>query len=234
MALAERLDLPVINTVNAKGILPPGHPLHAGENMAWPPLREALRAADVVLAVGTEFGETEMYPGPEPLRFDGALIRIDIDPEQLVRGFPATCRSSSDSGHALRALLAALPRRRAAATEPARAKALREAAATALVAGGAHARAFPGRGPAGAARRDHRRRLRPQPVYAGNQFFQPAQPRSWFNSSTGYGTLGYALPAAIGAKLAAPGPAGGGAGGRRRPPVHAARAGLGHGSGAHR
>ena len=32
----------------------------------------------------------------------------------------------------------------------------------------------------------------------------PAQPRSWFNSSTGYGTLGYALPAAIGAKLAAP------------------------------
>ncbi len=87
MALAERLDLPVINTVNAKGILPPGHPLHAGENMAWPPLREALRAADVVLAVGTEFGETEMYPGPEPLRFDGRLIRIDIDPEQLVRGF---------------------------------------------------------------------------------------------------------------------------------------------------
>ena len=43
-ALAERLDAPVINTVNAKGILPPGHPLHAGENMAWPPLREALRA----------------------------------------------------------------------------------------------------------------------------------------------------------------------------------------------
>ena len=43
-----------------------------------------------------------------------------------------------------------------------------------------------------------------EPVYAGNQFFRPAQPRSWFNSSTGYGTLGYALPAAIGAKLAAP------------------------------
>ena len=102
--------LPVINTVNAKGMLPPGHPLHAGENMAWPPLREALRAADVVLAVGTEFGETEMYPGPRPLRFDGKLIRIDIDPEQLVRGFPCrSSRSSSDSRQALRALLDALP-----------------------------------------------------------------------------------------------------------------------------
>jgi acetolactate synthase-1/2/3 large subunit len=43
-----------------------------------------------------------------------------------------------------------------------------------------------------------------QPVYGGNQFYAPAQPRSWFNSSTGYGTLGYALPAAVGARLAAP------------------------------
>jgi acetolactate synthase-1/2/3 large subunit len=43
-----------------------------------------------------------------------------------------------------------------------------------------------------------------QPVYGGNQFHAPARPRSWFNSSTGYGTLGYALPAAVGAKLAAP------------------------------
>ena len=63
-ALAERLDAPVINTINAKGILPPGHSLHAGENMAWPPLRDALREADVVLAVGTEFGETENLPRP--------------------------------------------------------------------------------------------------------------------------------------------------------------------------
>ena len=43
-----------------------------------------------------------------------------------------------------------------------------------------------------------------EPVYAGNQFYRPERPRSWFNSTTGYGTLGYALPAAIGAKLAAP------------------------------
>ena len=64
VALAERLGLPVINTVNAKGVLPPGHPLHAGENMAWPPVREALRAADVVLAVGTEFGEPRCIPAP--------------------------------------------------------------------------------------------------------------------------------------------------------------------------
>jgi acetolactate synthase-1/2/3 large subunit len=43
-----------------------------------------------------------------------------------------------------------------------------------------------------------------QPVYAGNLGFAAASPGSWFNSATGYGTLGYALPASTGAGLAAP------------------------------
>jgi acetolactate synthase-1/2/3 large subunit len=43
-----------------------------------------------------------------------------------------------------------------------------------------------------------------EPVYALNQCFEAPRTRSYFNSSTGYGTLGYGLPAGIGAKLAAP------------------------------
>jgi acetolactate synthase I/II/III large subunit len=43
-----------------------------------------------------------------------------------------------------------------------------------------------------------------EPVYCANQFYQAARPRSYFNSSTGYGTLGYGMPAAFGAKLGAP------------------------------
>jgi acetolactate synthase-1/2/3 large subunit len=43
-----------------------------------------------------------------------------------------------------------------------------------------------------------------QLVYAGNLAFAAASPGSWFNSATGYGTLGYALPASTGAGLAAP------------------------------
>ena len=43
-----------------------------------------------------------------------------------------------------------------------------------------------------------------QAVYAGNSFFSPAAAGDWFNSATGYGTLGYALPAAIGAQIAEP------------------------------
>ncbi len=43
-----------------------------------------------------------------------------------------------------------------------------------------------------------------QPVYRGFRRHRAPRPLSWFNSATGYGTLGYALPAAIGARLAAP------------------------------
>jgi acetolactate synthase-1/2/3 large subunit len=32
-----------------------------------------------------------------------------------------------------------------------------------------------------------------QPVYGGNLYYEPASPRSYSNSSTGYGTLGFSL-----------------------------------------
>ena len=38
-----------------------------------------------------------------------------------------------------------------------------------------------------------------QAIYAGNLYFAASAPRTWFNASTGYGALGYGLPAAIGA-----------------------------------
>jgi acetolactate synthase I/II/III large subunit len=201
--LVERLDAPFVNTVNAKGLLPPGHPLHAGENMAWPPVRAALREADVVVAVGTEFGETEMYPDPQPLVFDGRLIRIDIDPEQLVRGFAADIPILSDARLALAALNDALGAHRLDGGGAQRAKGIRAAVRKLWwPAVAEHERVL----------EVVRRALsdpiiagdQTQPVYAGNQFFEPSRPRSWFNSSTDYGTLGYGLPAAIGAKLAAP------------------------------
>ncbi|WP_240202222.1 thiamine pyrophosphate-dependent enzyme, partial [Burkholderia sp. LMG 13014] len=38
-------------------------------------------------------------------------------------------------------------------------------------------------------------------VYAGNVGFAAPRPRSWFNASVGFGSLGYGLPAAVGASL---------------------------------
>ena len=205
--LAEGLDAPVINTVNAKGILPPGHPLHAGENIAFPPVHRAIAEADIVLAIGTEFGETEMYPEPKPVEIGGKLIRIDIDPEQVARGPIADLPIVADAGATLAALNAALgfdvSVARTATPGAKRAAAIRTAAARCWwPAVTLHQRiadlvldALPHAILAGDST---------EPVYALNQSYEAPRPRSYFNSSTGYGTLGYGLPAGIGAKLAAP------------------------------
>jgi acetolactate synthase-1/2/3 large subunit len=44
-----------------------------------------------------------------------------------------------------------------------------------------------------------------QLVYAGNMFVEAPRETAWFNSATGFGTLGYAAPASIGAALGHPG-----------------------------
>ncbi len=198
-ALIEALDAPTVLTINARGILAPDHPLLAGQNLGTPPLQQAFRDADVVLAVGTELGETEMYPAPAELATTGKLIRIDIDSEQLTRKPFGDVAVLGDAAQAFTGLLSRLEPR-SDGSGVVRAAALREAVDAAL--------------PADVA--PHRRLMEvlnavlpdalfvgdsTQTVYAANQFFRANRPRSFFNSSTGYGTLGYGLPAAIGAKI---------------------------------
>ncbi len=208
LALAEHLDAPVIHTVNAKGILPPGHPLRAGENMAYPPIQAAIRNADAVLSVGNEFGETEMWPDYKPLVFPDRFIRIDIDPEQLVRGFSAALPILADAKSALGDLNRALGVPKKTKVSPDSPGAKRAAAVRAAVAkhwiptvavhrpiAAAVQKALPDAIFVGDSA---------ESVYALNQCLEPSRPRSYFTSSTGYGTLGYGMPAAIGAKLAAP------------------------------
>ena len=206
VALVEALDAPVACTINAKGVVPKGHPLSVGSNQSLVPVRELVLQSDVVLAIGTELGETDydvVFDGN--FRIASPLIRIDIDAGQLNRNFPADVAILSDAKMAMRALLAALGKRAGYSAQ----------SAGAQRAAGVRAR-LDAQWPA--AWRGQRRMLEvlqetlpdaivvgdsTQPVYSGNHLFEAHRPRSWFNSSTGYGTLGYGLPAAIGAKLAA-------------------------------
>ncbi|WP_068825267.1 5-guanidino-2-oxopentanoate decarboxylase [Pseudomonas sp. BMS12] len=204
-ALAAALDAPTALTINAKGLLPPGHPLLLGSNQSLVPVRELALQADVVLAIGTELGETDydvVFDGN--FRIPGQLIRIDIDPQQLHRNHAPTLAIQGDARLAMRMLLAGLNPRSAEPNSPG---AQRTAAAQAQLAEG-----FSGWA--------HYRQLfdtlldvlpearfvgdSTQTVYSGNHLVELDGARRWFNSSTGYGTLGYGLPAAIGAKLAEP------------------------------
>ncbi len=201
-ALAERLDAPVVMTINARGLLPPSHPLAVSVSPSFPAVRALIAGADCVLAIGTEMGPTDydMYATgamPKPRR----LIRVDRDPEQAMRSFVADLTLTGDAALTADALAA----RVAAGAHDGAARAartmraglaelesgtrrdiailhtLRDALPEVLIVG------------------DSTRQ-----VYAGNLGFAANAPRSWFNAATGFGALGYGLPAAIGAALANP------------------------------
>ena len=91
------------NPINGKGILPPEHPLCMGSALSQPPVLEEL-AADVVLAVGTELGETDTLLFDGRLTLGGRLIRIDVDPGQLTRNALPEVAILGDAGLALQAL----------------------------------------------------------------------------------------------------------------------------------
>jgi acetolactate synthase-1/2/3 large subunit len=176
--------------------------LSLGSSLPQPPVLDALQAADVVLAIGTELGETDTLLFGRSLKLTGKLVRVDIEAEQMTRNALPDVAICSDAALAMQALLDALPARDPA-TARARVAALRrELDALLRPDYRLHGRflatvadALPGVIIAGDST---------QPVYGGNLAYEPAGPRAWFNSSTGYGTLGYGLPAAFGAKLARP------------------------------
>ncbi|NAZ36557.1 5-guanidino-2-oxopentanoate decarboxylase [Rubellimicrobium sp. CFH 75288] len=201
-ALAEALDAPVVQTTNARGLMA-GHPLAVAASPSLGPVRALLAEADAVLAVGCEFGATDldMYEdgGFPPLR---GLIRVDRDAARIARG-PEALALVADAGVALAALGAALGPRRREGTGAERAARAGDGARAALEP--AHARAL--------TVLETIRDTLPQspifgdstePVYAGNLVFAAGGPGLWCNSATGFGTLGWALPAAAGAAVADP------------------------------
>ena len=109
VALAERLAAPVSTTIQGKGVFPESHPLFlwTGFGAAAPSFaREIAEERSVTLAIGCRFSEvgTASYSFTPP----GPLIHVDINPEVLDRNFPAEVGIVSDAATFLRALGAEL------------------------------------------------------------------------------------------------------------------------------
>ncbi|WP_245242966.1 5-guanidino-2-oxopentanoate decarboxylase [Pararhodobacter sp. SW119] len=203
-ALAEALDAPVVMTTNARGILPPQHPLAVTLSASMPATRGLIAGADVLLAIGTELGPTDydMYEDGG-LSIPGTLIRADIDPRQARRGHPPAVVLPGCAALTATALRAALQDRTPVHGADA-------TGATRAAQAQAGLRALPPEVRGDLALLEQVRAALPgalivgdstQAVYAGNMGFSASLPGGYFNSATGFGTLGYALPAAIGAAL---------------------------------
>ena len=204
--LAELIDAPTFLTINAKGLLPPAHPLSLGSNQSLDAGRAVISEADLVLAIGTELGETDydvFFNGG--FQINGTLIRIDCDAQQLQRPFRADIALLSDAQMAISGLCTRLE------NQPLNHQALVRVAKVKQALIEKMTPDFAGQNALLQLIRDEVKDVifvgdSTQPVYSGNLGFEALATRRWFNSSTGFGTLGYGLPAAIGAMIGSKSP----------------------------
>ncbi|MCZ7570344.1 MAG: thiamine pyrophosphate-binding protein [Ardenticatenaceae bacterium] len=203
-ALAETLRAPVVTTVQGRGSIPDDHPLSLGN--AWgrtSPFTRLAQAADVVLAVGTRLSESSTDGWRLPLPAN--LIVVDVDTALPGRHYPVRVALAGDARAVLGQLLDAVdgfaaPDRRAFLAEVA---VWREAEAARVTRIAPVAAQF---------LQTLRQALdrdaivvndMTMPSYWAQRYFPVYEPRT-FLFPYYFGTLGFSMPAAIGARLAHP------------------------------
>jgi len=197
---AGALQAPVIVTNAAKGVMADEHPLCLGATLSLAPTQELLASADVVAVVGSELAETDSWT--DRLTLPGKLIRIDIDPTSAQGDYPAEVALVGDAGLALAALSDVLDGTSCTITVKDRDGIRKKCAKLASPLSRTHLKVLEAMG--GALPDDAIVVTdMTQIAYTGNTYYPCTVPRSWYHPN-GYGTLGYALPAAIGARLGAP------------------------------
>ena len=203
VALADKLDSPVLTTLNGKGSMPATHRLHAGittQQFGVPhgAAQRLLESADVILAVGTELGPTDFWAATPNIQ--GHLIHIDTDPSAIGRQLAVATGIVGTAEDVIPALLEEVSQARRGGAD--RAALYRQTI-------------FDEAAPLGRPFRPWIEALRAAipddgclavdsteiNYYGATPYYDVRMARSWLNPS-GLGTLGYAVPAAIGAAVA--------------------------------
>jgi 5-guanidino-2-oxopentanoate decarboxylase len=198
-AFVEKSGALCVTTTAGKGVFPDSHPASLGGTLSLPATQDYVAKADLIIAVGTELSETDSWL--DFLTFNGKLIRIDLDAFTLTRDYAPTVGLLAEAGATLTALTSLV----ADGRKP-------------DLAGAEHIRKENGAGLSPLQQKhakvlDAIRAAVPangviasdmtQIAYTANTYFPCEEPRTWLHP-VGFGTLGYAMPAAIGAKLACP------------------------------
>lgn len=105
--LAERLNAPVITTTNGKGVLDEYHRLSLGANLRLPVVRNIAKRADVLLVIGAKLGEADLWV--DALEAEGKVIRIDRLQSQIHKNQIAHLGLVGQATDAVKALLAEIP-----------------------------------------------------------------------------------------------------------------------------
>ncbi|MDN6858955.1 thiamine pyrophosphate-binding protein [Pseudomonas sp. CAN2814] len=215
LALAELWQIPVVTTWNGKSGFPEDHPLFAGSVGQTGTLcgNAMASSADVILAVGCRFTDWSSSSYAKGVTFSippGKLIHIDIDPHEIGKNYPVTVGIVSDAKYALAHLADALKGQSVDRSDYMKDLLARQTEWEEKLATRRDSDRFPftSQRPLGALRKVFPRDTIVV-VGSGNtqgavkQTFPVYQPRTHLTSG-GFSSMGWAVPAAIGAKLAAP------------------------------
>jgi acetolactate synthase-1/2/3 large subunit len=107
-ALAESLQIPVLTTVDGRGVIPEDHPLCIGNYYNSAGMYQAIADADLTLAIGTKFavGVDGQFAAQTP---PGTLVHIDIDGNMVGRTHHAHVGLVADARMALLGINQQLP-----------------------------------------------------------------------------------------------------------------------------
>lgn len=201
-ALAERLGAPVVTTLNAKGVLDEHHPLSLGSSLRLAAARDRARDADVLLVVGAKLGEAELWVSKLEAR--GRVIRVDLLETQINKNQTAEIGIVADAQAAVAAIVEALgagaPLEGTAELVASTREAVRAEIAELSPENAAIAASIAAALPADAIVATDSSQI----AYWGLlNTLRVSEPNSTPYMGT-YATLGYGLPAALGARIASP------------------------------
>ena len=206
--LSETLSAPVVLTINARGMMQ-NHPMVIPASPSLPKVRKFLEYYDLAIIVGSEVGSTDynMFGTEKPIVFK-KIIRVDLDPKPNANFPKITLNITQDAKAFIQHLnLYLLEKKINKSKNWATSKNLvahaKKEAKKSLTLSDKKMISLLNRiyqsAPSSVIVGDSTK-----PVYAGNNFLEAPAPNTWFNAATGFGALGYATPASIGAKIAEP------------------------------
>ena len=194
----QRLNAASFTTYAGRGIIADDSPLHYGATLARAGSEAVIAAADLIIAVGTRLSEVDLWR--DHLGHTAPLVRIDLDPECLSDRHHADTRILADASAHLTDSLIQLEGVKTTSWTPAEVAATRAKWRAEIDA------ERPGILPVADALKD----AVPantmfysdmtQFAYAAKEVYPMDRPGHWHHPY-GFGTLGYALPAAIGGKI---------------------------------
>jgi len=199
----ERTGLPVVSSIHGKGVLPEDHALCGGVLPIGDPTCKALfESADLLLALGAGF--SEVSTGFYSTQYPAELIHVNIDGAQIGHSVPASLGIAADVRSVLTQLNQALdagpiPTAPADWVDAVLDLRRRIESSVAHMAGAAISNAMRAAFPrdsilAGDAASWGGWQIYHYPIYGAGQMLYPIH----------FGTLGYSIPAAIGAQAAFP------------------------------